>query len=78
MISKITKLLLHLNSLDFGGGRGVWGVRLHFFTLKLRVKLLMSYICCSTVIRTQLLKATVECILHFYCSHVSIIITGAE
>ena len=33
MISKITKLLLHLNSLDFGGGggRGLWGVRLHFF-----------------------------------------------
>ena len=30
MISKITKLLLHLNSLDFGGGGGR-GVRLHFF-----------------------------------------------
>ena len=34
MISKITKLLLHLNSLDFGGGGGgggSGGVRSHFF-----------------------------------------------
>ena len=34
MISKITKLLLHLNSLDFsevGEGGGLGGVRLHFF-----------------------------------------------
>ena len=33
MISKITKLLLHLNSLDFGGGegRGVWGCKITFF-----------------------------------------------
>ena len=38
MISKITKLLLHLDSLDFsgvGGGGGLRGVRLHFFSLKL-------------------------------------------
>ena len=37
MISKITKLLLHLNSLDFGGGggrgRGVWGCKITFFLL---------------------------------------------
>ena len=33
MISKITKLLLHLNSLDFGGGGGSGGVRFHFFLL---------------------------------------------
>ena len=37
MISKITKLLFHLNSLDFGGGGrgegGFGGVRLHFFLL---------------------------------------------
>ena len=31
MISKITKLLLHLNSLAFGGGRGVWGCKITFF-----------------------------------------------
>ena len=33
MISKITKLLLHLNSLHFGGGwgEGVWGCKITFF-----------------------------------------------
>ena len=33
MISKITKLLLHLNSLDFGGGGGreLWGCKITFF-----------------------------------------------